>query len=176
MWPMMVEVVRGSVLVSRLKPLASCRHHRLVNMAQISQHGSSLLQAAAGITDQSTWLDPLASCSSHHILVNMAQASCKLQASQISQHGSSLLQAAAGITDQARWLKPLASCRHHILVNMAQPSLQAAAGITALSYCETSISTQKHHPYTGNLDSETSGDNKNAFSALWRCFRSVKIT
>ena len=34
MWPMMVEVVRGSVLVSRLKPLASCsRHHRSVNMA-----------------------------------------------------------------------------------------------------------------------------------------------
>ena len=35
MWPMMVEVVRGSVLVSRLKPRASCsRHHRSVRMAQ----------------------------------------------------------------------------------------------------------------------------------------------
>ena len=51
MWPMMVEVVRGSVLLNRLNPLASCRHHRLVNMAQVNQPGSSLLQAAAGITD-----------------------------------------------------------------------------------------------------------------------------
>ncbi len=56
----MVEVVRGSVLVNRLKPLASC--------------------------------------SRLHRSVNMAQASCKLQASLINQHGSSLLQAAAGIT------------------------------------------------------------------------------
>ncbi len=33
MWPRMVDVVRGSVLVNRLNPLASCsRHHTTVNM------------------------------------------------------------------------------------------------------------------------------------------------
>jgi len=33
----------------------------------------------------------------------------------------------------------------------------------ALLHPETSISIQKRHPYTGNLNSETSGDSKNAF-------------
>ena len=33
----------------------------------------------------------------------------------------------------------------------------------ALFNPETSILVQKRHPYTGNLNRETSGDNKNAF-------------
>ena len=33
----------------------------------------------------------------------------------------------------------------------------------ALFNPETSIFIQKHHPYTGNLNSETLGDSKNAF-------------
>jgi len=33
----------------------------------------------------------------------------------------------------------------------------------ALLNPETSISIQKRHPYTGNLNLETSGDSKNAF-------------
>ena len=33
----------------------------------------------------------------------------------------------------------------------------------ALFNSETSVSIQKRHPYTGNLNSETSGDSKNAF-------------
>ncbi len=35
--------------------------------------------------------------------------------------------------------------------------------VWALFNPETSISIQKRHPYTGNLNSETSGDSKNAF-------------
>ncbi len=99
--------------------------------SQISQHDSSLLRAA-GITYQSTRLEPLASCSRHQRLVNMAQASWKLlQASHMSQHGST--------------------------------PLPAAAGITALFNPKTSISIQTRHPYTGNLNSETSEDSQNAF-------------
>ncbi len=36
---------------------------------------------------------------------------------------------------------------------------------------ETSIFIQICHPYTGNLNRETSGDSVNTFT-LWRCFRS----
>jgi len=41
------------------------------------------------------------------------------------------------------------------------PSLLIMA--SALFNPETSISIQKRHPYTGNLNSETSGDSQNAF-------------
>ena len=39
---------------------------------------------------------------------------------------------------------------------------------SALFDPKTSFLIQKHHPYTGKSNSETSGDSK---SALWRCFR-----
>ena len=36
------------------------------------------------------------------------------------------------------------------------------------------ILIQKRHLYTGNLNSETSGDSKSAFSTLWQCFSEHK--
>ena len=41
--------------------------------------------------------------------------------------------------------------------------LQSADSHHALFNPDTSILIQKRHPYTGNLNSETPGDSKNAF-------------
>lgn len=46
--------------------------------------------------------------------------------------------------------------------------LQDADAYHALFNPNTSIWVQKHHPYTGNLDSETSGDNSIVFLHLWK--------
>ena len=52
------------------------------------------------------------------------------------------------------------SCDHPNEGSCRQRSLQVSA---ALFDPKTSILIQKRHPYTENLNSETSGDSKNAF-------------
>jgi len=44
----------------------------------------------------------------------------------------------------------------------------------ALFNAKISTSIQKRHSYTGNVNSETPGDNKKRVSTLWRCFRSSR--
>ncbi len=46
---------------------------------------------------------------------------------------------------------------------MAEGESQVHVGNAALFNPATSTLIQKRHPYTGNLDSETAGDSKNAF-------------
>ncbi len=46
---------------------------------------------------------------------------------------------------------------------LLESGFQVSGGTPALFNPETSILIQKRHPYTGNLNSETPGDSKNAF-------------
>jgi len=76
-------------------------------------------------------------------------------------------------------------CAKHVIVVVLKIAVHAALqrpqsspsalhdnGSTALFIPKTSIFIQKHHPYTGNLNSETSGDGQyKRVSKLWRCNR-----
>ncbi len=62
-------------------------------------------------------------------------------------------------------------CLAHLL---CQRSDHSHNSLKALLNPKTSILIH-HHPHTGNLNRETSGDSKNAFLTLWRCFSSPEL-